>query len=83
MKTERESIEFDVFEAVCGVRGEIPDDFEICDSEAPFAAVAVGVVVDHRSPLPCTRLAHHAGDHVAAHTDGHVLARWRDSSVGL
>jgi hypothetical protein len=51
-----------VFEAVQSVQGEVDG---LCGAEAPS-----------QENVPCTRLAGHAGEHIAAHTDSSVLARW-------
>lgn len=65
--------EYEVFEAHCGVVGELRG---ICDEEAPLSAIKEGVVVQWDYGVPCTRADGHAGDHVACHTSGAVLARW-------
>lgn len=65
-----DDLDFAVFEAVCGVLGEIPGD---CDAGAQPLHWRIPA---NGSELPCTRPGGHAGDHVAAHVDGRVLARW-------
>ena len=55
-----------------GVRGELG---WVCGADGRRYCNA-SVVVDPSWDLPCTRLPGHPGLHVAAHTDGRVLAVW-------
>jgi hypothetical protein len=77
MTTMRLDERFDrsTFEAVCGVTG----DHDCCGAECPSALRPAGLPAP-RGSLPCTREDGHRGDHVAAHVDGHVLARWPRTS---
>jgi hypothetical protein len=60
---------FEAFEANSGALGHVDG---LCNGEAPPTIARA----DAAFSLPCTRIRGHAGDHVAAHTDGRVLARW-------
>lgn len=60
-----DDIEFEVYEALCGVRGELATG--CCDAQS--------------GTYECTRAVGHVGDHVAAHPDGRVLARWREGDI--
>lgn len=57
-----DDIDAEVFEAVCGVKGELESG--CCDA----------MLGRHE----CSRAVGHIGDHIAASADGRVLARWRD-----
>jgi hypothetical protein len=66
-----DDLDFAVFEAVCGVQGDLSG---CCGAEAPWLFRRVRASTDG---LPCSRAHGHKGDHVAAHaTTGAILARW-------
>ena len=46
-------LDFDVFEAVCGVQGD--PDGPCCGASTPRSAVLPGVVIRSPDDLPCTR----------------------------
>jgi hypothetical protein len=72
-------LEFDVFEAVCGVQGETDNDPRwargCCHAVSP-RVLWLNDKDDKRHRIPCTRPFGHRGDHVAAHVNGGVLDRW-------
>ena len=59
-------------EAIDGVRGE----FGTCGEDAPADLPARVSMINPAGELFCTRYYSHQGDHVAAHTNGSILARW-------